>query len=71
MVLNTGLLDLESSTLTRPLRLTPGFPKCCIGKKRTIQYVVKKTGLVISLTMYWLASVHYLGFNIKLQFFFT
>ena len=42
MVLNTGLLDWESSTLTtRPLRLTPSFPKSCIEKKRTIQDVVQ------------------------------
>ena len=34
MVLNTGLLDWESSTLTtRPLRLTPSFPKMLHRKK--------------------------------------
>ena len=41
MVLNTGLLEWEYSTLTtRPLMLTPSFPKCWIEKKRTIQYLV-------------------------------
>ena len=34
MVLNTELLDWESSTLTtRPLRLTTSFLKCWIEKK--------------------------------------
>ena len=35
MVLNTGFLNWESSTLnTRALRLTPSFPKCCIEKRK-------------------------------------
>ena len=38
-------------------------------KVRTIQCVVQWNGLVIWLTMYWLASVHNLSFNIKLQSF--
>ena len=34
MVLNTGVLDWKSSTLTtRSLRLTPSFSKCCIEKR--------------------------------------
>ena len=42
MVLTMRLLDWESSTLTtRPLRLTPSFPKCWIEKKRTIQYAAQ------------------------------
>ena len=39
MLLTMRLLDWESSILTtRPLRLTPSFPKCWIEKKWTIQY---------------------------------
>ena len=42
MVLNMGLLDWESSTLTtRSLRLNPSFPKCCIEKQITIQYAIQ------------------------------
>ena len=42
MILNMGLLDGESITLTTgSLRLTLSFPKCCTEKKRAIQYVVQ------------------------------
>ena len=42
MVLTMRLLDWESSTLTtKPLRLTPSFPKRWIEKKRKIQYAVQ------------------------------
>ena len=51
MVLTMRLLDWESSTLTtRPLKLTPSFPKFWIEKNV-------------------FASVHDLGFNVKLLFF--
>ena len=42
MVLTMRILDWESSTLTtRPLKLTPSFPKCWIEKNRTIQYAAQ------------------------------
>ena len=70
MVLTMRLLDWESSTLTtRSLKLTPGFPKCWIEIKRTIQYAAQK--IPSNLVNNVFASVHYLGFNVKLLFFFT
>ena len=64
MVLNKGTLDWECSTLTtRPLRLTPSFPKCCIEKKsNTVCSSVNWPSNVVNNVF---ASVHYLGFNIK------
>ena len=69
-VLSMRPLDWESSTLTtRPLRLPPTFPKCWIEKKSNT--VCSSTNLPSNLVNNIFASVHCLGFNIKLLSFFT
>ena len=71
MVLTMRLQDWESSTLaTRSLRLNPSFRKCWIEKKEN-NTVCSSINLPSNLVNNVFASVHYLGFNIKLLFFFT
>ena len=62
------LRDWESNTLTtRPLRLTPSFPKCWIEKKEN-STVCSSINSPSNLVNNIFARVYYLGFNIKLLF---
>ena len=58
MVLSMRLLDWEFGTFTtKPVRLTPKFPKCWVEKKRAIQYAVQQIRLVI-----WLKHIDMCSF---------
>ena len=71
MVLTIRLLDWDSSTLTtRSFMASPSSPKSWIGKKEN-NIVCSLINSPSNLVNNVFASVYYLGFNIKLLFFFT